>query len=80
MIITCVFDNINKLDCWYKGALKIPRRECHRHGIWGRKEAKRFGAFVVSGVPGKDASRCADKHWQFWHACAVAFPLAEQSR
>ena len=26
---------------------------CHRHRIWGRKEMKRFRAFVVSGVPAR---------------------------
>ena len=28
----------------------MPGGECHSHGIWVRKEMKRFGAFVVSGV------------------------------
>ena len=41
---------------------------------------KRFGAFVASGVSGEDAGRCADECWQFWHACAVVFPLENQSR
>ena len=50
MKITCVFDNINKLDSSTR-ATKIPGGECHRYGIWGRKDMKRFRAFIASGVP-----------------------------
>ena len=37
------------------------------------KETKRFRASVIFGTFGVDASRCADKLWQFFCACAVVF-------
>ena len=35
--------------CWDMNMYQ--RHVCHRHRIQVRKEKKRFGAFVVSGVP-----------------------------
>ena len=62
------------------GHTEIPGGECHRHENWVKEEMKRFGCIGSIWGSGMYARRCADEWQQFWCACAVVFPLENQSR
>ena len=44
------------------------------------KEMMRFGLSIIFGIFSVDASRCADKLWQFHCACALVFLPKDESR
>ena len=54
--------------------------ECHRHGKGFENETKRFGISVVFRGSDVDASRYADKPWQFQCTCTMVFQLEKWSR
>ena len=71
---------VNKLRLWYEGTLKYPGESLTGTEIRLRKRWRGLDAFIVFRDSGMDASRCTDKRWCFWCACAVVFPMEDQSR
>ena len=54
--------------------------ECHRHRNWVKEKMERFGCIYLNWGSNMDTGRCTDEWQQFWCACAVVFPLEDQSR
>ena len=79
LFIACVFKNINKLGSGMRAHQNTWGRVSQVRNL-GQERDKEVQSFHGIWGSGKDASRCADEHWQFWHACALVFPAGRSEQ
>ena len=75
-----VVEVVNKLRLWYEGAPKYLGESVTGMKFGLRKRWRGSDASIVTRDSGIDAGRCADELQCFLCACAVVFPLEDQSR